>query len=171
VLQPRQTHYSNYDPNANWRTLVGDYFQAPNAENGDEPCQAEQKDWWTHFRLFLTHQTLPLGTWFQPLSDEEFSNATRYRQAVVHNMCCYRYFSTTGGRVGLGSLNMQPGEAVCVFRGAKVAHVVRFEWSGKGRANGARRTTGKLIRDAYVHGLMYAQVYEMDAEEETIILE
>lgn len=44
---------------------------------------------------------------------------------VVGKSCSRAYFSTPGGRVGLGPRNMAPGDLVCVVYGAKVPYILR----------------------------------------------
>lgn len=71
----------------------------------------------------------------------------------------------------MGPRDMQPGDGVCVFYGAKVPHIVRFAWIRGSFAGGLRRSTGNLVGDAYVHGLMYGEALSMGFKDERIILE
>lgn len=177
LLARRATSTPKYQkrliPPSHWRTLVGNCM----ASNDGTPsrCTPETESAYYHFILFLKHKTPQQGEWFLPLSDEEFSNAARYWRAVSLLMYSYRYFCTKDGRVGLGPKGMKKGDAVVVFGGARVPHLVRFAWAsgciGLSEEEGDRRVTGKLIGDAYVDELMEGEVFGLEVEEERIILE
>jgi hypothetical protein len=93
-----------------------------------------------------------------------------YRDAVLPNLRWYQYFSTRGGGAGMGPRDIQLGDGVCVFYGAMVPHIVRFACRGL-FAEGPMRTTGNLVGDAYVHGLMYGEALSTGFKDERIILE
>ncbi|KAE9382070.1 HET-domain-containing protein [Stipitochalara longipes BDJ] len=64
-------------------------------------------------------------------------------------MCLGRaFFTTSGGRIGLGPLDVKKGDVVCVFYSGNPLFIIRFKKSG------AEGEDAELIGEAYVHGLM-----------------
>lgn len=67
---------------------------------------------------------------------------------VEQNLRHRAYFSTAGGRVGLGSSLARTGDLVCVLNGFRTPFLLRRA-SAEGRY--------KLMDEAYVHGVMYGE--------------
>ncbi|KPM36393.1 hypothetical protein AK830_g10166 [Neonectria ditissima] len=63
-----------------------------------------------------------------------------------------RLFRTRRGYLGLGTENIAPGDKVCVFLGGNVPLIIRPRPQGDGF---------ELVGDAYVHGLMEGEVFNM----------
>lgn len=63
-------------------------------------------------------------------------------------------------RIGLGPIEAQVGDSVCIFRGAGVPHVLRRQATGK----------CKLVGEAYVDGVMDGEAVAADPAFETIEL-
>ena len=87
----------------------------------------------------------------------------RYAQ-VMDDACQGRsYFSTKGGRIGIGPKGLECNDAICVFYGGGPVFILRFD-QGK--------ETAQLIGEAYVHGLMSGEALTMEGrgEDENFIL-
>lgn len=76
-----------------------------------------------------------------------------------------RLFCTESGLFGFGSPNVKKGDLVCVFRGAKTAHIVR-------RVEEPEKQDERyhLVGAAYVHGMMLGEIVYMAVEEQDITL-
>ena len=78
-----------------------------------------------------------------------------------------RFFNTAGGRVGPGPPDMEAGDQIVVFKGAKVLFVLRrIDRSSKNDLPrlqvtdlGEEDDKFELIGDAYVHGLMQGEAF------------
>ena len=78
-------------------------------------------------------------------------------------------FATLDGRVGLGPPSLQEGDVICAFVGAEALFALRaYDRHG----NTARRYSSsldsidcKLIGDAYIHGLMNGEAFEVQHKE------
>jgi hypothetical protein len=73
------------------------------------------------------------------------ASTKNYFEAIEAASRDQRYFSMTGGRVGLGPSRLEVGDVVCVFYSHYPLYVLRFK---------DEVAEAKLIGDAYVHGLM-----------------
>lgn len=71
-------------------------------------------------------------------------------------------FKTQTGRLGFTLPDVEVGDLVCVLNGSWTPHAIR-------RANNGNRSMYTFIGDAYVHGLMYGEVDEMDLEAENLV--
>jgi hypothetical protein len=65
------------------------------------------------------------------------------------------YFSTEGGRIGLGPLHTKQGDLVCIFYSGVTLYILRLKEGGG----------YLLIRESYVHGLMYGEAFEKEDRE------
>jgi hypothetical protein len=72
-------------------------------------------------------------------------------------------FNTKHGRFGFTIKGVQPGDILCVFNSASTPHVLRRMTD---RDNGAYQVIG----DAYVDGMMLAEVDAMDIKDQDILL-
>lgn len=68
------------------------------------------------------------------------------------------YFSTVGGRVGLGPRNLVSGDTVCIVHGAKLPYVMRFKPGGG--------SSCEFLGDAYVDGVMYGETLKKGMQSE-----
>jgi len=71
---------------------------------------------------------------------------------------CYRrkFFSTRGGKIGIGLLFLQPGNKVCVFRTAKMPLILR---------KGSSQEFYELHGAAYIPGIMYGEALELESKD------
>ncbi|KAF5601394.1 heterokaryon incompatibility protein [Fusarium pseudoanthophilum] len=72
-----------------------------------------------------------------------------YASALMR-MHTRRVFMTSTGFVGVGPLDMQPGDEVCVLLGGKVPYLMRPQ--------GNKSYT--LVGEAYVHGIMHGELFK-----------
>lgn len=81
----------------------------------------------------------------------------------INTACSNRtFFTTLDGRIGLGPSNLEIGDTVCMFCNTFSPFIIRSRVSGH----------SELIGEAYVHGLMYGEIFDEKDEEnlETILL-
>ncbi|CVL08992.1 hypothetical protein FPRO06_13297 [Fusarium proliferatum] len=81
--------------------------------------------------------------------DDSSAEASFYASALMR-MHTRRTFMTSTGFVGVGPLDMQPGDEVCILLGGKVPYLLR--------AQGEELYT--LIGEAYVHGIMHGELFK-----------
>lgn len=119
-----------------WRTLSFDQMV-------DQPNEVVRQAY-LNFRHWANqnHAQFPRG-----LSPEAQRMAIRYIDKVGFS-CSRAYFSTIGGRLGLGPRNMAGGDLVCVVHGAKVPYILRSRNAGTGMA---------FVGDCYVDGVIYGE--------------
>jgi hypothetical protein len=63
-----------------------------------------------------------------------------------------RFFATSRGQIGFGPTHTQPRDLICVFYGGETPYILRKDPAAD---------TFELIGEAYVHGLMYGEAFEM----------
>lgn len=83
----------------------------------------------------------------------------------VSSLVTKQLFWTEDDRFGFTSRGVKLGDAVCVFGGAPLVHVVRRTERG-----GDQVEKWRLVGDAYVHGLMYGEANGMDVGERELCL-
>lgn len=86
-------------------------------------------------------------------------------QQIFRSCAGRRYFSTEGGRVGIGPSNTQRGDRICVFYGSPPVILLRAAGAEKG-------ASWSLIRNAFVHGFMELSEVPLSAraEDESFII-
>jgi hypothetical protein len=133
-------------PDAHARTMLMDSM-------ADEPQRSVRKAY-ANFQKFINNfdKKYPAG-----FTADELAAVLRI-QADVNGASPRAYFSTVGGRVGLGPRNIVSGDTVCIVRGAKVPYVMRFK-SGGG-------SSCKFLGDAYVDGVMYGEAMKTGVQSE-----
>jgi len=65
------------------------------------------------------------------------------------------FISTKDGRIGYGPPGVEPGDVVCIFEGSVVPFVLRY---------GSQSGTAMLVGEAYVHGIMNEEVFDLARE-------
>ncbi|KAE9367374.1 HET-domain-containing protein [Stipitochalara longipes BDJ] len=129
---PSRPHFLD----VHWRTLSFDQM-------ADQPNEVVRQAY-LNFRHWAsqTHAQFPRG-----LSAEAKRMAIRFIDKIGFS-CSRAYFSTVGGRLGLGPRNMAVGDLVCIVYGAKVPYILRSRRTG---------TKVALVGDSYVDGAMYGE--------------
>jgi hypothetical protein len=76
-----------------------------------------------------------------------------------------RPFTTKSGRFGYGRVSVKDGDVLCIFDGSTTAHLIRRK--DKGRLGDKEY---QLVGEAFVHGVMYGEIRDLDINEQDIIL-
>jgi len=74
-------------------------------------------------------------------------SAQKYAGAMSVSWVGSSFFSTEGGRIGIGPESMKTGDSICIFFGAHVPHILQFD---------SVRKIHLLVRSAFVSDLMDA---------------
>lgn len=136
--------------NAYIRTLIGDlrYSDRP------QPTEADYQN-----VMAAMDVAADSGKWgSESLPHESSKLYLRFMNAALERRT---FFSTSNGRIGLGPLDLQEDDIICIFHGAKVPHILR---------PASRAGTYILVGEAYVHGIMYGEVQAMQLEAEDFLL-
>jgi hypothetical protein len=84
-------------------------------------------------------------------------DATTEFEYHAEEVCRYRtMFITEDNRLGIGPLNIMPGDAVCLISGLKTPFLVRQHFADAGAFT--------LLGEAYVYGMMYEQAELTDQD-------
>jgi hypothetical protein len=87
--------------------------------------------------------------------------STMHYLACLNELAEQRYFRTEDGRVGVGPMDVQVGDDICIFDGAAIPHILR-----------SRGTQGTftLVGEAYVHGIMYGEADPLGLPSHDLVL-
>ena len=112
-------------PDAHWRTLIVD-IPVPKR-------RSISREAYSTYRRMLSvgHVEKSDLTAEAKLAFKEFSE-------ILAGVCERSYFSTRGGRVGLGPPGIAPGDRICIFYGAKAPHILRFKSNDRSCSTGWR---------------------------------
>jgi len=126
------------------RTLVGNVFHE--RENAmSRLCTENQKHNYQLCIMILEETTHHEARY---LSEAEVLSADMYFSSAKSACRGRAFFSTSGGRIGLGPPDVKKGDIVCVFYPGDPLFIIRF------KEMGAEGDDAELIGEAYVHGLM-----------------
>ena len=159
-------------PEAYWRTLCANVHDDDNGCWNKCCCSHD-----LHYKMF--HQYLKNATNInsETISGVKFANIAyqgietndeyyQYMDSVIRACDGRRFFSTNGGRIGLGEPDTRPGDLICIFYGARTPFILRRKGNG---------TTYTLIGETYVHEIMYGEAMQVRehglAQDEDFILE
>ncbi|TAQ89308.1 hypothetical protein B7494_g2370 [Chlorociboria aeruginascens] len=130
----------NKVPEAHWRTLTADadfHSRSPLPPNVLEDYLRVKQLWKSR-----RDQTSPNPIDSTPVSERQ-ANLNYHQNWEAKRT--RTFFSTEGGRVGLGPCDLKAGDAICVLYGGAPLFVLRFNCSSK---------EAQLVGDAFVYGLM-----------------
>ncbi|KAI6081693.1 hypothetical protein F4821DRAFT_18625 [Hypoxylon rubiginosum] len=102
---------------------------------------------------------------YQFMTSMESSPYYSVSQAMNHALWDNRPFTTTSGRFGYGRKSMEEGDILCIFDGSTTAHLIRRKKKGRPGAE-----VYQLVGEAFVHGMMYGEINNLDIEEQDITL-
>lgn len=129
---------------AHWRTLVA------NNVTGESPASADYlqsyldaRRWWGALQKQEPMSTESLGQQLRLTREAQISMLT-FMSALVSYQD-RKFFNTVHGRVGLGPLDVLPGDVISVFESASPVFVLRYTPDSG---------VARLIGDAYVHQVM-----------------
>jgi hypothetical protein len=128
-------------PEAYWRTLIansmyGYYRDTLTFYKCDTDLQEVYRKW-KAARQFERSPGDP-----GPLLDDSIGEFMSSTQRACTNR---RFFATSGGRIGLGPIDIKIGDSVCVLYGGPVPFIIREHVDDR---------PCHLVGDAYIHGLM-----------------
>jgi Heterokaryon incompatibility protein (HET) len=148
-------------PDAYWRTLIanrhanGQYYIGLGkdayrlAKVGGRRLGAEELGI-EEFPMSAKERLLSLKTPTQ----SQIHRGKDYSDAMG-NACCGRsFFSTRGGRIGIGPLHTKPGDLVCIFYNGYLPFIIRLI-----TGNGTEKSYN-FIGESYVDGLMYGEAFK-----------
>ena len=159
-------------PEAYWRTLCTNVHEDQN--DCWENCYCSHDVHYTMFHRYLQNATSINS---ETISGADFSNIAyqsietnneyyQYMDSVIRACDGRRFFSTNGGRIGLGEPDTRPGDLICIFYGARTPFILRRKEND---------STYMLIGETYVHGIMYGEAFQLReqglAHDEDFILE
>lgn len=133
-------------PEAHWRTLCLDHLHK--IEN-----RLAMKSAYLHYRAYLGFRSDTEAQEAENRLSPEAKQALGHYKGMVAGFCLRSYFSTRGGRVGLGPPRVETGDRIVILDQAKVPHILRL---------GVNGAPAKLVGDAYVHGIMHGEALKMD---------
>ena len=151
-LSLSQVTYQEPDdvPEGHWRTLI--------ANKLDDECQTPCIEDISEDYLNMKRYLISLREEKNFDGDKEKKAALVYYFSAMRSACQgRRFFSTRGGRVGLGPPQLQAGDTVCVFHSAGPLFTLRFVEGDD---------VAELIGDTYVHGLMNHEAFTTSTREE-----
>ncbi|KAE8448051.1 hypothetical protein EG329_009816 [Mollisiaceae sp. DMI_Dod_QoI] len=139
------------------RILIGNSLNS-------EKCTVDQQDSYQLMRRLMAVLSgkEPVEYLHEILTTEKWANLPDYMNNVASACSNRAFFTTLDGRIGLGPSNLESGDTVCIFCNTFSPFIIRPADSGH----------NKLIGEAYVHGLMYGEIFDEKDEKsmETILL-
>lgn len=142
---------------AHWRTMVGDIVSKEKHTFG-----AQQ---YVLFKRHLAGISMGLGHILAGLDslsitedfpvdvpESELEMLIRYSAAVTGACEGHCFFTTKGGRIGLGPPHVRPADQICIFYGGHTPYIVRSRDAGRG--------CHEFIGEIYTHGLMYGEAFK-----------
>jgi hypothetical protein len=99
--------------------------------------------------------------------DEIVFRQIRYLLISSWYLVDMHFFVTKDRRFGVANAGFVPGDHLCIFNAASIAHIVRKHNEASARED----ETWLLMGEAFVHGLMNGEIDEMSIEEHEIVLE
>jgi hypothetical protein len=152
--------YSTRDevPPAHWRTLIankhanGQYFTGCGRETYHLTRVMMSRLTTTEIPLSPTEQLLAMN----PLTNAQLLEAQDMGEAFGYASNGRSFFSTHGGRVGLGLLHIKPGDVICIFYNGYTPYIIRP------REEYHTRKSNKFLGESYVDGLMYGEALEKE---------
>ncbi|KAK6440618.1 hypothetical protein LTR95_003150 [Oleoguttula sp. CCFEE 5521] len=113
----------------------------------DREAQVDFAGQYLRFQQFI-QATLHAETTISPANMD--ADTLRFTQCLQQMSCQRRFFATKGGRIGLGSSNMQVGDELVVFFFCPTPYLLRQ----------VKQET-LVVGEAYVMGLMYGEALDM----------
>ncbi|KAE9376050.1 hypothetical protein N431DRAFT_437438 [Stipitochalara longipes BDJ] len=130
----------------------------------NERCIVDQQDSYQLMRRLMAVLSgkEPVEYLHEILTTEAWAILPEYMNNVASACANRAFFTTLDGRIGLGPSNLETGDTVCIFCNTFSPFIIRSTDSGH----------SKLIGEAYIHGLMYGEIFDEKDENflETILL-
>jgi Heterokaryon incompatibility protein (HET) len=96
----------------------------------------------------------------EEINQQARSTAYEFHDRLMQNCRGRKFFSTTGGRFGVGPPDTQPGDEIYILYGAGPLYLIRF-----------LDTSTQILGNVYIHGLMdFAEIPEDTKGENEIVV-
>jgi hypothetical protein len=140
-LSQRVYHPKSEVPAAHWQTLIANKHSDNTIYTGDG------REVYDLLRIRLRKKMT------DQLSETQPQNLALQDYAVAFGYASHgrSFFSTKGGRIGLGSQYAKRGDVICIFYNGVTPFIVRS------RKEDSTATRNEFIGESYVHGLMYGE--------------
>jgi tetratricopeptide (TPR) repeat protein len=145
-------------PDAHWRTLIankhanGHFFTGPGRELYH--LMKIRMPFLTTANTWLSDEELLLAR--QPMTNSQLLMGQEFMESMGYSAHGRSFFSTKGGRVGLGPPHTKPGDLVCIFYNSYTPFIIGP------RKEAPTHTSNEFIGEAYVDGLMYGEALEIE---------
>jgi hypothetical protein len=128
-------------PEAHWRTITCDY------QLGKDRLE-EYKEW---KMIIQENGQIRSRNWDSAV----ISTLTTFGDNVSLSCTGRKFFSTASGSIGLGPMNVQPGDRICIpFQSDNPLIMRKYNENGR----------YKILGQAYCYGLMYGEVFKLAEE-------
>ena len=136
---------------AYWRTLLSDHITEVGTYLGDRTSADDEPRYqrWRQWFEDLVQQPDAAKPAFYKDSLAADRDLDRFDWTIMNMNYNRRLFSTSTGRIGMGSADMEPGDLVVLFRGGRTPFVLRL--SDQNFTDGP---VYQIVGYAYVHGVM-----------------
>jgi len=137
-------------PDEHWRTITGDRDKDKKGSRREEYLEWRQSVLaMTVYYPFLNKQT------DNSLVSPPMSLLSDFNEDVKSNMWWKSFYSTKGGRIGIGPREAQPGDFVCIPYQSTIPYIMR-----RNDANGRY----KLLGETYCSSVMYGEIFDIGDE-------
>ncbi|POS70226.1 hypothetical protein DHEL01_v211380 [Diaporthe helianthi] len=158
IIQDREQHFADllafmYDP-----AMLSDGENEVSLDQAQEKSTRESRSDGTR----LGHSNLLMDSLFRPRTDLTLQLAGNpgrgdHFNEAIYNACYRRRLVVTeDGHVGLGPQVTEPGDVVCILKGANVPLLLRPEAGG---------IKFKLVGEAYIEGMMFGEIQIPEVEQ------
>jgi hypothetical protein len=133
-------------PEEHRRTLIANKFHT------QWPCTSDMKNEYLAFLKRL--EDIANGNGLAPgtMDGDAYVRRNAYAEALDMAIRGRSYFSTAGGRTGIGPSDTRLGDLVCVLIGGPTPYILRL---------GASRSSYTLVGESYVNGLMSSEALNL----------
>jgi hypothetical protein len=155
-LQISRTIFNTPDdiPDEHWRTITCD---RGSREKGDEKGSRREEylEWKQFIGAMAKCEPFPEKQGANSLMRPPKATRRAFNDDVAYTCFENTFYSTKGGRIGIGPPDTKPGDFVCIPYTSRVPFIMR-----KNYANGRY----KLVGDTYCSGVMYGEIFDMGDE-------
>ena len=139
-------------PEEHWRTLIANRITTERPEKPAGPRNRAQD--YLFMRQCLQGFTNAKTPTLRGYDHPAIPDLMEYVNNVINACQGRQFFSTQGGRIGLGPSGIRKRDRVCVFYGARTPYILR-------RKEVSEHGEWELVGDAYVHGIMQGEALKL----------
>jgi hypothetical protein len=144
-----------------WRTVVNDYIQMETLDGlAKYSTNINSRTFRTFRDTDLPHLPENWWSWETDLMIGHHA-VLPFQEPLMAATCLRKFFITIGGRMGLGSPSILPGDEILLLLGGNTPFAIR-------NCTNDINNPKTLIGDVYVHGLMYGEGLPEDWEEKVV---